>query len=101
MELIEQIGMVLLVLSLLGGLVWFAKTRGLGSIRIAPRSGNRRRMEVLERVSLGTHHALLLVRVADKVVLIGTAPSACTLLETSLPHESQAAPSPGFVLSNQ
>jgi flagellar biogenesis protein FliO len=39
-------------------------------------------MEVLERVSLGPQHSLHLVRVSDRILLIGTAPSACTLLDT-------------------
>jgi flagellar biosynthetic protein FliO len=81
MDLAEQITMVLAVFALLGALLWFLKRRGLASLSLAPRrGGNARRVEVLERVSLTPQHALHLVRVSDKVLLIGTAPSGCTLL---------------------
>lgn len=86
MQLTEQIGMVLLVFALLGGLLWFAKRRGAASFSMSPfsrglgRSGNTRRLEVLERVALSPQHALHLVRVAERTVLIATAPTSCTLL---------------------
>lgn len=82
MELAEQITMVLAVFALLGALLWFLKRRGLASLRIGKRrGGNLRRVEVLERVPLTPQHALHLVRVSDKLLLIGTAPSGCTLLQ--------------------
>lgn len=82
MEVTEQITMVLLVFALLGGLLWFFKRRGLVSLPLSGRrGGNGRRLEVLERVSLSPQHALHLVRVADRIVLIGTAPSSCSLLD--------------------
>jgi flagellar biogenesis protein FliO len=87
MQLTEQIGMVLLVFALMGGLLWFAKRRGMASFPMASfpkgfgRSGNTRRLEVLERVPLTPQHALHLVRVAERTVLIATAPSSCTLLD--------------------
>ena len=39
MQLIEQIGMVLLVFALLGGLLWFSKRRGLASFALSGRRG--------------------------------------------------------------
>jgi flagellar biosynthetic protein FliO len=88
MQLTEQIGMVLLVFALLGGLLWFSKRRGFASFRLgAGRGGNGRRMEVLERIPLTPQHALHLVRVADRTVLIATAPSSCTLLDTPVALE--------------
>ncbi len=94
MELAEQIAMVLAVFALLGALLWFLKRRGLASLNISPRrGGNGRRVEVLERVPLTPQHALHLVRVSDKVLLIGTAPSGCTLLHE--PALKDQAPSFG------
>jgi flagellar biosynthetic protein FliO len=88
MQLTEQIGMVLLVFALLGGLLWFSKRRGLASFALrGRRSGNARRLEVLERVPLTPQHALHLVRVADRTVLIATAPSSCTLLDSPVTLE--------------
>jgi flagellar biogenesis protein FliO len=92
MQLTEQIGMVLAVFALLGGLLWFSKRRGLATFSIsARRGGNGRRLEVLERVPLTAQHALHLVRVADRTVLIATAPSSCTLLDAPVPLETPAS----------
>ena len=85
MELSEQIAMVLAVFALLGALVWFTKRRGLASF--APRRGKIRNLELLERVQLTPQHAIHMVRVSDKVVLIATAPSACVLLDAPVPSE--------------
>jgi len=91
MQLTEQIGMVLLVFALLGGLLWFSKKRGLAAFSIgARRGGDERRLEVLERVPLTAQHSLLLVRVADRTVLIATAPSSCTLLDTPVALQKSA-----------
>jgi flagellar biosynthetic protein FliO len=85
MELTEQIAMVLVVFALLGGMLWFLKKRGLASLPLTRRRGAaNRRMEVLERVPLTPQHAIHLVRVSGKVVLIGTAPSSCTMLDATL-----------------
>ena len=94
MQLTEQIGMVLLVFALMGGLLWFAKRRGLASLPSFPkglgRGGNTRRLEVLERVPLSPQHALHLVRVAERTVLIATAPTSCTLLDTPIALDSSS-----------
>jgi flagellar biosynthetic protein FliO len=91
MQLTEQIGMILLVFALLGGLLWFSKRRGVAAFSLGGRGGrggSGRRLEVLERVSLTPQHALHLVRVAERTVLIATAPSSCTLLDAPVPLES-------------
>jgi flagellar biosynthetic protein FliO len=92
MELAEQIAMVLAVFALLGALLWILKRRGLASLNLGRRGGNARRVEVLERIPLTPQHALHLVRVSDKVLLIGTAPSGCTLLNEPALKE----PTPSF-----
>jgi flagellar biogenesis protein FliO len=107
MQLTEQIGMVLLVFGLLGGLLWFAKRRGLASFPMASfpkgfgRGGNTRRLEILERVSLTPQHALHLVRVSDRTVLIATAPSSCTLLEAGVSLDSSSSPQRDLLRSRQ
>jgi flagellar biosynthetic protein FliO len=92
MQLTEQIGMVLLVFALLGGLLWFSKKRGLAAFSLgARRGGSGKRLEVLERVPLTPNHALHLVRVADRTVLIATAPSSCTLLDAPVTVEPSSS----------
>ena len=81
MEIAEQITMVVAVFALLGAMLWFFKRRGMAALSLGSRRGGReRRVEVVERVPLTPQHALHLVRVSDKVLLIGTAPTSCTLL---------------------
>jgi flagellar biogenesis protein FliO len=99
MQLTEQITMILAVFALLGVLLWFAKRRGMASFPVSlRRAGGGRRVEVLERVPLTAQHALHLVRVGDRTVLIATAPSSCTLLDaavtpqTSLPDLFRSSP---------
>jgi flagellar biosynthetic protein FliO len=95
MQLSEQIGMILLVFALLGGLLWFAKRRGMVALGAMPRrSGSTRRLEVLERIPLTPQHAVHLVRVADRTVLIATAPNSCTLLNAPVTAESTTSLSP-------
>jgi flagellar biosynthetic protein FliO len=99
MELTEQIAMVLVVFALLGGMLWFLKKRGLASLPLTRRRGAaNRRMEVLERVPLTPQHAIHLVRVSGKVLLIGTAPSSCNILDATL-SEPFPASLPQNVLS--
>jgi len=91
MELTEQITMVLLVFALLGGLLWVLKRRGMIGLRLSPRrGGSARRLEVIERLPLSPQHAVHLVRVADRVVLIGTAPSGCAILDASAVLDPQS-----------
>lgn len=85
MELTEQIAMVLAVFALLGGSLWWFRKRGVATFAFpSGRNVKTRRVEVLERISLTPQHALHVVRVAGKTVLIGTAPSTCTLLDASI-----------------
>lgn len=92
MALTQQLMMVLAVFALLGGLLWLMRRRG--GLAFSPRRTGARQVEVLERVPLTPQHSLHLVRVAGKVVLIGTAPSACTLLD----HSTSEAFSPQDLL---
>ena len=102
MQVTEQIGMVLLVFALMGGLLWFAKRRGMASFPLGVRRGaNGRRLEVLERVPLTPQHALHLVRVAERTVLIATAPSSCTLLDAPVVLDASSTLGRDLLRSNQ
>jgi flagellar biogenesis protein FliO len=79
----QSFGAVFLVMALLGGALFLLKKRGAASFRL-PRmsSATPRQLEVIERVTLGPHHALHLVRVGDRRVLVATAPSSCQVIES-------------------
>jgi flagellar biogenesis protein FliO len=85
MELVRQSLSVVLVLGLLFAVLWALRRKG--AIRFAPgaRRGTKQRSIVLmERLPLTAQHAVHLVRVADRALLISTGPSSCQLIE-SLP----------------
>jgi flagellar biogenesis protein FliO len=85
MDFLQPVTAILLVLALLGLALFFLKKRGAASFRL-PRvgSGGPRRMEVLERVTLGPQHALHLVRIGGKSVVVATAPTSChTIFEVN------------------
>jgi flagellar biosynthetic protein FliO len=80
MDLVQPIFAVLFVLALLGLALFFLKRRGLALPRL--QSAGLKKLEIIERVSLGPHHALHLVRMGDRHLLVATAPSSCQLLDT-------------------
>ena len=78
----------MLVLGLLGALLYALRRRGLASF--APFSalpslpslqGTPRQMKVVERVPLSAQHALHLVRVGERIILVATAPGSCQIIE--------------------
>lgn len=86
MEMMQHVVAVLAVLGLLGGALWWLRRKGLASFAMAgvrPKSG--RRLELIERLPLTPQHSLYLVRVQEKTILIGLAPSGCTVLEALPP----------------
>jgi flagellar biosynthetic protein FliO len=81
MDTLQPLAAVVLVLALLGAALFLLKKRGAASFsfpRLAPASA--RRMEVIERLSLGPQHALHLVRVGGRSLVVATAPTSCHLL---------------------
>lgn len=55
----------------------------LGVVR---RSGKQKHMQVVERVSLTANHSLHLVRVQDRIILIGVSPSGCNQIDSFSPQ---------------
>jgi flagellar biosynthetic protein FliO len=77
-DLLQQGSALVLVFAILGGALWLLKNRRIPSIRVR----GERRMQVIERVALTPNHTLCLVKVGERLVMIGTAPSSCQLIET-------------------
>jgi flagellar biogenesis protein FliO len=84
MDVLQPFTATLFVMALLGGAFMLLKKRGAATIRF-PAAGTRR-LQVVERVSLGPQHALHLVRTGDRMVLIATAPNSCQLLDAAFPE---------------
>lgn len=75
MDLIQPLAGIVFVGALLGGALLVLKKRG------AVGRPGARRLEVIERVPLGPQHALHLVRLGDRILLVATAPSSCQILD--------------------
>ena len=89
MDDLQPILAVILVLSLLGGALFYLRRRGIASFNGFPAGSGRqavnsRQLKVVERVPLGAQHALHLVRVGDKLILVATAPGSCQVLDAAV-----------------
>jgi flagellar biogenesis protein FliO len=86
MDLLPQIAAVLMVFALLGACLFVLRRKQLAGLGVwwkgDVRSGNSRRMEVLERVALTPQHMLCLVQVDGETILVATAPGNCQILQT-------------------
>jgi len=83
----QQILAVFGVLVLLICTLWFLRRKGLASLSMSvPRMrSSQKRMQVLERIPLTPHHSLHLVKVNDRVILIGVSPSGCNHIDALPP----------------
>ena len=75
MDFLQPIAAVGFVLALLGVALVLLKKRGIASFH-----GSARRMEAIERLALGPHHALHLVRLDGRSMLIATAPGSLQIV---------------------
>lgn len=84
MELIREMLAVLAVIALLALTLWWLRRKGL--VQMAAGIGRpkpaMRHLESIERLALAPNHALHLIRIADRVVLVGRSPSGLTLLDS-------------------
>jgi flagellar biosynthetic protein FliO len=78
----QQLLAIFLVLALLVTTLWLLRRKGLASVNLSlpKRSAGPKEMELIERLTLTAHHSLHLVRVKDRVILIGLSPSGCNTL---------------------
>jgi flagellar biogenesis protein FliO len=93
MDMLQPILAVALVVGLLCGSLYFLRIRGAAAFRLPRissggfRNGGDRKLEVLERVSLGPHHALHVVRVGGRSIVVATTPSSCQVVCDLLPGQ--------------
>lgn len=87
MGLLGMLATVVLVLVL----AWLC-TRWLAGMRlgVGPRQGGERRMQVVDRLSLGKDVGLILVRLGERYVLLGVSPSGVTQLRELTEEEAAA-----------
>ena len=82
MEALQQILGVVAVLALLGGSLWWLRSKGLAHFAVrVPGAGKTKSMRVVERLALTPQNSLFLVRVADRTLLIAASPGGCSILD--------------------
>ncbi|MBZ5723572.1 MAG: flagellar biosynthetic protein FliO [Acidobacteriia bacterium] len=87
MDVFRQIAAVAGVLTLLAATLWWLRRRGFAGVLPARRPAGRR-LESLERLPLGPHHMLHLVRLGDTALLLASSPAGCALVQTVPLHEA-------------
>ena len=87
-DILQPLSAVILVLVLLGGALWLLRRRGMASSRFGRPDAGTLQLKVMERVPIGPQHALHLVPVGDRVVLVATAPGSCQMLDPAVREET-------------
>ena len=87
MDLIQNVSAAGAVLLLLGALLWWLRRQGIAHFRTAGPAGfgmrsRGRLLELVDRRVLGAGHAVYLLRVADRALVVAAHGSGCTLLES-------------------
>jgi flagellar biosynthetic protein FliO len=80
MDIVQDLAAIGAVLSLLTGTLWWLRKRGFSGF-LSPKRDNSRKLECLERLSLGPQHTLHLIRVGNESLLLASTPSGCTLVQ--------------------
>jgi len=81
MEVFQQAAAVAAVLGLLAATLWWLRGRGLAGVSLGRKPGGRR-LEALERLSLGPQHTLHLVRLGETALLLASSPAGCALVRS-------------------
>jgi flagellar biogenesis protein FliO len=68
------------VLAVLAAALWWLRKKGAVRFRPGVRRPSRR-LQSIERLALSPHHALHLVRLDDRAILVAQSPSGLALLE--------------------
>lgn len=82
MDVLQGVTVALLVLAALTGTILFLQRKGWA--RVSGPSGARgktRRLETVERLVLTPQHALHLVRVEGRLMLVSSAPGSCNVID--------------------
>jgi len=79
MDVLQEIAAVAAVLGLLGAVLWLLRRRGIAGI-LPLGKPHGRRLECVERLPLSPQHALHLLRLGDRGLLVTSSPSGCALM---------------------
>ncbi|MBZ5601597.1 MAG: flagellar biosynthetic protein FliO [Acidobacteriia bacterium] len=82
MEMVRQVLSVLAVFGLLGAALWVMRRGGFASLRGLRRDSTS--LESIERLPLTPQHALHLVKIRGRELVVATHPQGCALLLDSV-----------------
>jgi len=84
MEPIRQVLAVLLVLGLLGGALYWLRSKGAARLTIKGFGrSTTRQMRSIEQLRLSPQHSLHMVKVGDRILLVALSPGGCSVLSAS------------------
>lgn len=83
MEILQQLLAVGLVLGALFALVWVMKRKGWARSGLRNSRDAHSQLEVIERLALTPQHSVHLIRLADRILLVGLSPGGCNVLDTA------------------
>ncbi len=90
MDLIQQSFGITLVFLALWLTLWWLKRRGFASLGTRLKySDQKREMETIERLALTPQHSVQLIRVQNRVLLLGLHPAGLTVLSESCIADSK------------
>jgi flagellar biogenesis protein FliO len=84
----RQIAAVVGVLTLLVLTLWFLRKGGIAGV-LPVKHKPARRLECLERLTLGPHHTLHLVRMGETSLLVASSPGGCSLVQSFPPDANR------------
>jgi flagellar biogenesis protein FliO len=84
----RQVAAVVGVLTLLMLTLWSLRKGQIAKV-FALKSKPARRLECLERLPLGPHHTLHLVRMGETSLLVASSPGGCSLVQSFPPDVSR------------
>jgi len=85
MSMGDQLASVLGVLAILIAVLLLLSRKGALRLNFGGRNGSRtKKLEVVERLPLTPQHSLHLVRLADRLILLGVSPAGCNLLQNDV-----------------
>jgi len=80
MDFLQPLGAIVTVMFLLCGVLFVLKKRGSARFRFPGAATAPRRIELIERTVLDPQHALHLVRVGEKYLVLSTSPASCSVV---------------------
>ena len=98
MDVLRQVGSVLLVFSLLGAVLWVLRRSGRVSFQglawkrvIGYQTGNTKSMVAVERLALTPQHTLHIVRINGCEVVVATHPQGCSVIPATVAERAMGA----------